>query len=110
MMLGGATGDPTLLESAGHAVSMVLTVVPVLLGVVVLLVLTLPRIVGTALAAADAQRRMMLGGATGDPTLLESAGHAVSMVVVALPVLAIGYLLTRVLRQVGTATWRRTSG
>ncbi|WP_341243284.1 hypothetical protein, partial [uncultured Nocardioides sp.] len=88
----------------------VLTVVPVLLGVVVLLVLTLPRIVGTALAAADAQRRMMLGGATGDPTLLESAGHAVSMVVVALPVLAIGYLLTRVLRQVGTATWRRTSG
>ena len=88
----------------------VLTVVPVLLGVVVLLVLTLPRIVGTALAAADAQRRMMLGGATGDPTLLESAGHAVSMVVVALPVLAIGYMLTRVVRQVGAATWRRTDG
>ncbi|ANH37317.1 hypothetical protein I601_0874 [Nocardioides dokdonensis FR1436] len=87
----------------------VLTVVPVLLGVLVLLVLTLPRIVGTALASADAQRRAMLGG-TSDPTLLESTAHALAMVVVLLPVLAIGYLLVRLVRQIGTATWRRTRG
>ncbi len=88
----------------------VLTVVPVLLAVLVLLVLTLPRIVGTALVSADAQRRAMLGGGTSDPTLLESTAHALAMVVVLLPVLAIGYLLVRLVRQIGTATWRRTEG
>ncbi|MEJ7832903.1 MAG: hypothetical protein WKF79_08325 [Nocardioides sp.] len=86
----------------------VLTVVPVLAAVLVLLVLTLPRIVGTALAAAERQRQGVLAAA-GDGDFIDMAARAVAGIVVLLPVVAIGYLLTRLARQIGGSVWRRTS-
>ncbi len=86
----------------------VLTVVPVLLATLVLLVLALPRMVGTALASAGAQRRAMVD--TGLEDLLAASAHAIAMVVVLLPVVAFGYLFARLARQLGGAVWSRTSG
>lgn len=87
----------------------VLTVVPVLLLVALLLVLTLPRIVGTAWAAMGQQRELM-GAAFHDGDVVAGIARALAAVIVVLPVLAIGYLLVRLARQVGGAVWRRTEG
>ena len=87
----------------------VLTVVPVLLGVMVLTVLTLPRLVGTAWAAARAQQDQ-LAAALGEGDLVSAAARGVAMVVVVLPVAAFGYVLVRLVRQVGAAVLRRTAG
>ena len=84
----------------------VLTVVPVFAAVLVLLALTLPRIVGTALAAAQAQREAMLAA----DDLVEALARGLSMVVVLLPVLAIVYLLVRLVRRVGGSVRQRTAG
>ena len=86
----------------------VLTVVPVLLATLVLLVLTLPRLVGTALASAGAQREAMLD--TGGEDLLAAVAHGLSMIVVLLPLAAFAFLFVRLGRQVGGSVWRRTSG
>ena len=87
----------------------VLTVVPVLLAVMVLTVLTLPRLVGTAWAGARAQQEQ-LAAALGEGDLVSAAARGVAMVVVVLPVAAFGYVLVRLVRQVGTAVLRRTAG
>lgn len=87
----------------------VLVVVPVLLAAVVLLVLALPRVVGTALAAADGQRRSM-GAALDQGDLISVAAHGLAALVVLLPVAAIGILLVRLARSGGRAVWRRTTG
>ncbi len=87
----------------------VLTVVPVLLGVTVMMVLTLPRVVGTAWAAAGAQQDQM-ARAWGDGDLISVAARALAMVVVVLPIAASAYILVRLVRQVGGAVLRRTAG
>ena len=66
----------------------VLTVVPVLLVVMVLMVLTLPRLVGTAWASAGAQQDQMLA-AFGDGDLVGALARALAMVVVVLPIVAL---------------------
>ena len=87
----------------------VLTVVPVLLAVTVLMVLTLPRIIGTAWAGAGAQQDQMAAAwAEGD--LISVAARALAMVVVVLPIAAFAYVLVRLVRQVGGAVLRRTAG
>ena len=85
----------------------VLTVVPLLAAVLVLLVLTLPRIVGTALSSAERQREA-LTAAAGDGAVVDMAARAVAMLVVLLPVLAIAYLLVRLARRTTNAVWQRT--
>jgi putative peptide zinc metalloprotease protein len=87
----------------------VLTVVPVLGAVLVLLVLTLPRVIGTALAAAEHQREAMMLAVDGG-SVTEVAARAVAMVVVLLPVVASAYMLTRLCRRVGGRVWRGTDG
>jgi len=87
----------------------VLTVVPVLGLVMILLVVTLPRIAGTAWAAMGTQRELM-STAFGDGDVVAGIARALAVVIVVLPVLAIGYLLVRLARQVGGAVWRRTEG
>ena len=87
----------------------VLTVVPVLLGVAVLMILTLPRVVGTAWAAAGAQQDQM-AAAWADGDLISVAARALAMVVVVLPIAAFAYVLVRLGRQVGGAVLRRTQG
>ncbi len=87
----------------------VLTVVPVMAAVLGLLVLTLPRIVGTALASAEAQREALVAAA-GAGDVLDLLARAVSLLVVLLPVVAIAYLLARLARRLGGETLRRTRG
>ncbi len=85
----------------------VLTVVPVLLFVMVLMVLTLPRLVGTAWASAQAQQDQM-AAAFGDGDLVGALARGLAMVIVVLPIAAFGYILVRLVRQVGGGVWRRT--
>jgi putative peptide zinc metalloprotease protein len=87
----------------------VLTVVPLLLATTVLMVMALPRVVGTAWASARAQQDQM-AAAFGDGDVVSGLARALSMVVVLMPIAAFAYVLVRLVRQVGTGTWRRTEG
>lgn len=87
----------------------VLTVVPLLLAALALMVLALPRLAGTAWAGLDRQWDLL-----GDRI---AAGDAVgitlrilSIVALALPVLASVYLLVRLVRQAVGGVWRWTDG
>jgi putative peptide zinc metalloprotease protein len=104
-------GDPRARELKPWAravvTAWVLLVVPLLLAAVVLMVLALPRLAGTAWASAGAQQDLMeTAFAEGD--LVGGLARGVAMVVVVLPIVAFGYLLVRLVRQVGGAVWRRT--
>jgi putative peptide zinc metalloprotease protein len=87
----------------------VLTVVPVLLGVMVLMVLALPRVVGTAWASARAQQEQM-GLAFGDGDLVGASARAFAALIVLLPIAASAFILVRLLRRVGGTVWQRTNG
>ena len=87
----------------------VLTVVPVLLGVMVMMVLALPRIVGTAWASAGAQQDQM-AAAFGEGDLIGTVARALAMVIVVMPVAAFTYILVRLARQIGGGIWRKTDG
>ncbi len=87
----------------------VLVVVPVLLATLVLMALTLPRLLGTAQASLDRQWRHMVEQLTaGD--VLAVVVSMLSVIAIVLPVLGVGYILARVVRQVVTGTWRATKG
>ncbi len=85
----------------------VLTVVPALLGVLVLVVLTLPRLVGTAWAGAQSQYGQ-LTAAMSEGDIVGVVTRALGVVIVVLSIAAIAYLLVRLVRQVGGAVWRAT--
>lgn len=87
----------------------VLTVVPLLLAVAVLMVVTLPRLVGTAWASARAQQAVMTA-AFGEGDVLSGLARLLAMVVVILPIGATLVILVRLVRQVGGTVWRRTDG
>ncbi|MGA8846167.1 MAG: hypothetical protein WB471_06090 [Nocardioides sp.] len=87
----------------------VLTVIPVLLGVMVMMVLALPRIVGTAWASAGAQQDRM-AVAFGEGDLIETVARALAVVIVVLPIAAFTYILVRLARQIGGGIWRKTDG
>jgi putative peptide zinc metalloprotease protein len=87
----------------------VLTVVPLLLATMVLMVMALPRLVGTAWASARAQQDQM-AAAFGAGDIVSALARGLSMVVVLMPIAAFAYVLVRLVRQVGTGTWRRTEG
>ena len=87
----------------------VLVVVPVLLATLALMALTLPRLLGTARASLDRQWRSLVEQFTaGD--VLAVAVSMLSVIAIVLPVLGVGYILARVVRQVVTGTWRATKG
>jgi len=87
----------------------VLVVVPVLLGTLVLMVLALPRLIGTAVASLGDQAEL-LGEQFGDGDALGVMVRLLSLVAIALPVLGTLYIIARVVRQVVTRTWRATDG
>ena len=106
-------GDPEakLLKPWARAVITlwVAVVVPMLLLALVAMVLTLPRILGTAWARLQYEVAL-LESAAGDGDWLQSTARVFTMLAVILPVAAVLYMLFRLGRQVGTATWRRTAG
>ncbi|MCU1431381.1 MAG: hypothetical protein JWP95_486 [Actinotalea sp.] len=87
----------------------VLLVVPLLVLCLVVMVLALPRILGTAWAGLVRQWSM-LTEQMADGDLLGVAVRVLSLVAIALPVLGIAYILVRLVRQAGAAVRRRTAG
>lgn len=85
----------------------VLVVVPVLLGLLVLGVLLLPRLVATAAAGVDRQLDAM-SSAAGAGDVVELLARLLSVMALLVPVLAIGYVLLRVVRRTWSAVWQAT--
>ncbi|MFH5821425.1 hypothetical protein [Georgenia sp. AZ-5] len=87
----------------------VLVVVPVLLGTLVLMVLALPRLLGTA-ANSLRDQAALLGQHLGDGDVPGALVRLLAVVAIAVPVLGVVYLLGRTVRQVLEHTWGSTEG
>src|SRR6478672_8968679 len=87
----------------------VVVVVPMLAFSLFTMVLTLPRILGTARASVEKQSTL-LGHAWGDGDFLEVAARGIAIVAVVFPVLAIGVILFRLGRSAVVKTLHRTKG
>ena len=87
----------------------VLITVPLLLFSLVLMVLSLPRLLGTAWDSGLKQYAMF-NSSLADGDILDAAVRILAIAAVALPVLGIFYILFRLGRQVITALWQRTRG
>lgn len=87
----------------------VVVVVPLLLAALVLMVLTLPRLVGTAWASLGKQQDV-LASAWADGDLVQATARVLAMVAIVIPVAAITYMLVRLARQSSTGAWRATAG
>jgi putative peptide zinc metalloprotease protein len=87
----------------------VLVTVPLLLFSLVTMVLTLPRILGTAWDNGWKQQAMLShSAASGD--FADAAVRGLAIICIALPVLGIFYILLRLGRQFVTGLWQRTRG
>jgi putative peptide zinc metalloprotease protein len=103
--------ETTVLKPWARAVVSVwvLVVVPMLLFSLFTMVVTLPRILGTAWVSMLDQGTL-LGRAWGNADFLQVGARAIALVAVVFPVLAIGFILVRLLRSVGLKVWRGTRG
>ena len=87
----------------------VLVTVPLLLFSMVTMVLTLPRVLGTAWDNGLKQQAMLSHSlAAGD--LADAAVRVLAIACLALPVLGIFYILLRLVRQLATGLWQKTRG
>ncbi|SKB96793.1 putative peptide zinc metalloprotease protein [Arthrobacter sp. 49Tsu3.1M3] len=87
----------------------VLVTVPLLLFSMATMVLTLPRVLGTAWDNGLKQQAMLSHSvATGD--IADAAVRVIAIACLALPVLGIFYILLRLVRQLATGLWRKTRG
>ncbi|WP_457253796.1 hypothetical protein [Pedococcus sp. P5_B7] len=85
----------------------VVVVVPVLLFSLGMMILSFPRVAGTAWASVGRQwARLELQLADGD--VLAVLVRVLSIVAIALPVLGVVFIVSRVAKQVVTGTWRAT--
>lgn len=87
----------------------VLVTVPLLLISMVLMVVSLPRLLGTAWASLQHQQAM-LSGSLSDGNFADAAVRVLAIAVVALPVLGLAYMLFRLARQLGAGLWAKTKG
>ncbi|WP_448628092.1 hypothetical protein [Geodermatophilus sp. URMC 64] len=87
----------------------VLVVVPLMAASFLLMVLSLPRLVGTAGAALQ-QQGTFFTRAVGDGDILAALARALAVVAIVLPLLGIALVLLRLVRRTATGAWRRTSG
>jgi len=87
----------------------VLVTVPLLVFSLVTMVITLPRVLGTAWDNGWKQQSMLSHSvAAGD--FADAAVRALAIICIALPILGIFYILLRLIRQVVTGLWQRTRG
>ena len=87
----------------------VLVTVPLLLFSLVTMVLTLPRVLGTAWDNGWKQQAMLSHSlSTGD--VADAAVRVIAIACIVLPVLGIFYILLRLVRQFATGLWQRTRG
>ena len=87
----------------------VLVTVPLLLFCLFMMVVSLPRVLGTAWASMMEQQRL-LAEAGSDGDIAGMAARVLAITAVALPILGIAYILPRMARQLGTAVWKKTRG
>ena len=87
----------------------VLVVVPVLLATLTLIVLALPRVLGTAWASVVEDARLLEAAWDGGD-LLAAAARVLAMVAVTFPLLAGALVLARMLRRLVGSVWRGTAG
>jgi putative peptide zinc metalloprotease protein len=87
----------------------VLVTVPLLLFSMAMMVLALPRVLGTAWASVEKQYAM-LGASLAGGDFLDASVRVLAIAVVALPVLGILYILLRLVRQFATGLWQKTRG
>src|SRR4051794_7998225 len=90
-------------------IAWVLVVVPLMAISLLLMVLSLPRLLGTAWASLNRQSAQ-LDAALGDGDILGVLARALGIVIVAVPVLGVGYVLLRTVLKTALGTWRRTEG
>jgi putative peptide zinc metalloprotease protein len=87
----------------------VLVTVPLLLFSMATMVLTLPRVLGTAWDNGLKQQAMLSHSlSAGD--FADAAVRVIAIACLALPVLGILYILLRLVRQLATGLWRKTRG
>lgn len=89
--------------------SWVLLVVPILACTLYVMVIALPRVIGTAWAAADKQAAL-LGHAWAHASFLEVAGRGFGVLAVLFPVFATALILGRLVRRVVRRVWASTAG
>lgn len=87
----------------------VLLIVPLLALTVLVTVLTLPRIVATAAVSLHVQWQQMTAY-FGHGDILAGLVKVLAVIAVALPILGIGYMLIRTVRQLSRKVWRATEG
>jgi len=87
----------------------VLLVVPLLLLTVLVTVLSLPRMVASAAASLNRQGGDMLDR-FGAFDIVGGLAKLLAVIAVGLPILGIGYLLTRSVRRLTGSVWRATAG
>jgi putative peptide zinc metalloprotease protein len=85
----------------------VVVVVPMLLFSLLMMVLSFPRVAGTAWASVGRQWAR-LETQFGDGDVLAVVVRVLSIIAIALPVLGVVFIVTRVVRQVVAGTWRAT--
>ncbi len=86
----------------------VVVVVPLLLFSLVMMVLSFPRVAGTAWASVGRQWAR-LETQLGDGDMLAVLVRVLSIIAIALPVLGVVFIVSRVVRQVVAGTWRATA-
>jgi putative peptide zinc metalloprotease protein len=87
----------------------ILVVVPLMAVSTLLMVLSLPRLLGTAWLSVQTQAAR-LGEAFGDGDVLEVLARLLGLVAVVVPVLGIGLVVVRLVRRTALGVWRRTEG
>jgi putative peptide zinc metalloprotease protein len=112
-LLPGHWNDPEsrVLKPWARAVvtGWVVVVVPVLLLCLVTMVLTFPRVAGTAWASLRDQTDL-LGVQVGEGDVAAVLVRVLSIVAIGLPVVSIAYIVGRIVRRVVATTWQRTDG
>ncbi|MGY1808352.1 hypothetical protein ACI8AF_13360 [Blastococcus sp. SYSU D00669] len=87
----------------------VLLVVPLMLGTFLLMVLALPRLLGTAWASVREQASLV-GGDVGDGDILGALARALAVVAVVLPIAGLLVVLASAVRRAAAGVRRRTEG
>lgn len=103
--------ETTVLKPWARAVvsAWVLVVVPLLVFSLVVMILTLPRVLGTAWASTQQQARI-LGHAWSDANVLQVMARAIAVLAVVFPILATAVILVRLGRRTGKQVWVGTRG
>ncbi|WP_190605230.1 hypothetical protein [Arthrobacter ipis] len=87
----------------------VLVTVPLLLFSLVLMVVSFPRLLGTAWASLQHQQAL-LSGSLAEGNFADGAVRALAIAAVVLPVVGVVYMLLRLARQLLTGLWTKTRG